>query len=447
MPFLARLPAEGPALDPSGASRAKLPNAAAPALAAPGAAHGNLSSIWWLHPGKLLTFFTLPLYAFLVWLMPALWPELIVLRYGQYMDGRFAALGGACLLVAGVAAWLGARVDVSERNDAVVYDINPRFLWAIGGVTVLAYAIWFGPALARGQLFLPREELNRTPGVTSFTQFGVPFVICYMYATRRALQPLGVPLQLLFFLILGLTLARVFIWSERLALIEIGVPAVALLLAYARPRGRWMAAAFSLVARYGPLLAVPLLLGFFAITEVFRSWSSEYYQSQNIPLGEFMVSRLVTYYYTALNSGAGLLATAEWPSFELVYILNWFYKLPFGVGQAFAPALAREAAPTDAFLSRFGDPEFTNMSGIFPIIYDVGVWGGLTYFGLFGLFAGFLYRAIERGRRVGILLFPSVFVACLEILRIAYTSESRCFLIVVGAVAAMSQLRPRPLTV
>jgi hypothetical protein len=112
-----------------------------------------------------------------------------------------------------------------------------------------------------------------------------------------------------------------------------------------------------------------------------------------------------------------------------------------------ATALARDAAPTDAFLSRFGDPEFTNMSGIFPIIYDVGVWGGLTYFGLFGLFAGFTFRALESGRRIGILLFPTVFVACLEILRIAYLSESRCFLIVVGALAAMSQLRPRPLPV
>jgi hypothetical protein len=407
----------------------------------------NLAGIWWLNPGKLLLFFTLPLYAFTVGLMPVLWPNLIVLRYGQYMDGHFAALGGACLAVAGAAAWLGARVDVSEHDSGTVYYINPWFLGAIGAVTVAAYGVWFGPTLLRGQLFLPRDELNRIAGVTSFTQFGVTFVICYMYATRRAMQPLGLPLRLMFYLILLLTLARVFIWSERLALIEVGVPAFVCLLAFARPRRAWLAAALSVLGKYGPLLALPILLGFFALTEMFRSWSSEYYQSQNIPIGEFMVSRLVTYYYTALNSGAGLLATAEWPSFKLVYILGWFYKLPFGIGQAFAPALAREAAPTDMFLSRFGDPEFTNMSGIFPIVYDVGVWGGLTYFGLFGLFAGFTFRALECGRRIGILLFPTVFVACLEILRIAYLSESRCFLIVIGALAAMSQLRPRPLPV
>jgi hypothetical protein len=407
----------------------------------------DLSSIWWLNPGKLLLLFTLPLYAFTVGLMPVLWPDLIVLRYGQYMDGHFAALGGACLAVAGAAAWLGARIDVSERESDRIYDINPYFLLGIGSVTVLAYAVWFGPALLRGQLFLPREELNRVAGVTSFTQFGVTYVVCYMYATLRAMQPLGLPMRLMFHLILGLTLARVFLWSERLALIEVGVPAFVCLLAFGRPRQAWLSAVFSVLGRYGPLLALPSLLGFFALTEMFRSWSSEYYQAQNIPVGEFMVSRLVTYYYTALNSGAGLLATAEWPSFELVYILNWFYKLPFGVGQAFAPTLARDAAPTDAFLSRFGDPEFTNMSGIFPIVYDVGVWGGLTYFGVFGLFAGFTFRALESGRRIGILLFPTVFVACLEILRIAYLSESRCFLIVVGAMAAMSQLRPRPLTV
>ncbi len=407
----------------------------------------NLSGIWWLNPGKLILFFTLPLYAFTVGLMPVLWPELIVLRYGQYMDGNFAALGGACLAVAGAAAWLGARVDVSDRDSGAVYYINPWFLGAIGAVTIGAYGVWFGPTLLRGQLFLPRDELNRIAGVTSFTQFGVTFVVCYMYATWRAMQPLGLPLRLMFHAILALTLARVFIWSERLALIEVGVPAFVCLLAFARPKRAWLAGALSVLGKYGPLLALPLLLGFFALTEMFRSWSSEYYQSQNIPIGEFMVSRLVTYYYTALNSGAGLLATAEWPSFKLVYILSWLYKLPFGIGAAFAPSLARDAAPTDAFLSRFGDPEFTNMSGIFPIIYDVGVWGGLTYFGLFGLFAGFTFRALESGRRIGILLFPTVFVACLEILRIAYLSESRCFLIVVGALVAMSQLRPRPLPV
>jgi hypothetical protein len=407
----------------------------------------NLSGIWWLNPGKLILFFTLPLYAFTVGLMPVLWPNLIVLRYGRYMDGDFAVLGGACLAVAGMAAWLGARVDVSERSGDTVYEINEWFLLGIGTITVLAYGVWFGPTLLRGQLFLPREELNRVAGVTSFTQFGVTYVVCYMYATRRALQPLGLPVRLMFPLILVLTLARVFIWSERLALIEVGVPAFVCLLAFARPRRPWLSAVFSVIGKYGPLLALPILLGFFALTEMFRSWSSEYYQSQNIPLGEFMVSRLVTYYYTALNSGAGLLATAEWPKFQLVYIMGWFYKLPFGIGQAFAPSMAADASPTDAFLSRFGDPEFTNMSGIFPIIYDVGVWGGLTYFGLFGLFAGFTFRALESGRRIGILLFPTVFVACLEILRIAYLSESRCFLIVVGALAAMSQLRPRPVTV
>jgi len=407
----------------------------------------NLSGIWWLNPGKLLLFFTLPLYAFTVGLMPVLWPDLITLRYGRYMDEHFAALGGACLAMAGAAAWLGARIDISERSNERVYEVNQYFLLAIGAITVAAYLVWFGPTAARGQLFLPRDELNRVAGVTSFTQFGVTYVVCYMYATHRAQQQLWLPLHLLFYLILVLTLARVFLWSERLALIEVGVPAFVCVLAFARPRAGWLSAAFAVLGKYGPLLALPLLLGFFAMTEMFRSWSSDYYQSQNVPIGEFMVSRLVTYYYTALNSGAGLLATAEWPNFKLVYILGWLYKLPFGVGQAFAPSLARDAAPTDAFLSRFGDPEFTNMSGIFPIIYDVGVWGGLTYFGLFGLFAGLTFRALERGRRVGILLFPTVFVACLEILRVAYLCESRCFLIVIGALAAMSQLRPRPLPV
>jgi len=152
----------------------------------------------------------------------------------------------------------------------------------------------------------------------------------------------------------------------------------------------------------------------------------------------------VTYYYTAINNGAGLLATSTWPDYDMVHVLNWFYRLPFGVGQLFSSALGRGMLPTDSFLSRFGDVEFTNMSGVFPIVHDLGFAGGLLYFSGFGVIAGMMYRALTKGRRVGILLFPPLFVACLEVLRIAYLNNPRSFVIVLSALFAITQFRPRP---
>jgi hypothetical protein len=399
--------------------------------------------VWWLHPGRLLLLFMLPLYLFIVCAIPLLWPSLIVLSYGSFLDARSVVLGGACLLITGLCSELGSRIDLSRRRPQSVYEVNERFLGVLGAITIGAYLIWFGPAAARGEFFLARDELNRMPGVTSFTQCGVTFVACYVYATLKARQRLSSRTRLMFYAILVLTAARVFIWSERLALIEIGSPIVIGVFAYAEPRRRWQRLGSRFIGTCGPFLAIPALLGFFTMTEVFRSWSSDYYQSKNIALGEFMVSRLATYYYTALNNGAGLLATTRWPSYYFVYILSWFYKLPLGIGGAFASALPRDAFPSQAFLSKYADPEFTNMSGLFPIIYDVGIWGGLTYFGVLGLLAGMTFRSLRTGRRLGILFYSSVFLACLEILRIGYLNESRCFLVVVSALAAAAQMRPQ----
>jgi hypothetical protein len=398
--------------------------------------------IWWLNPGKLVLFFILPLYLFISLAVPEIWPDLVVLRANNYLRQSYVLLGAACLLVMGAACLVGTRIDLDKRPAYRLYDINERFLLAVGAITVLAYVIWFSPLVARGTLFLKRDELNQTPGVTSFSQLGVTFVVCYLYATLRARQRLSRITRALFWTILVLTVARVYIWSERLALIEMAVPAAVSLLAYRTPTQPLWRGAFRLVGRYGPFLALPLLMGFFMATEFIRSWSSDFYNTKH-EFGEFMVSRLVTYYYTAINNGAGLLATSTWPDYDMVHVLNWFYRLPFGIGQLFSSALGRGMLPTDSFLSRFGDVEFTNMSGVFPIVHDLGFAGGLLYFSGFGVIAGMMYRALTKGRRVGILLFPPLFVACLEVLRIAYLNNPRSFVIVLSALFAITQFRPR----
>jgi hypothetical protein len=182
------------------------------------------------------------------------------------------------------------------------------------------------------------------------------------------------------------------------------------------------------------------LLGFFTATEMFRSWES-YSEHQSLNLGEFMVSRLVTYYYTALNNGAGLLATSVWPKYDFVFILEWVYRLPFGIGEFLWSTLGRRDIPANIFLERFGDPEFNNMSGIYPILYDAGYIGGVLYFFVFGLVAGTMYRGMRKGTRLGIVLYPSLLVACLEVMRVGYLNGTRAFLVVVGALLAATQLR------
>ena len=411
-------------------------------------APSQIDAIWWLHPGKLVLFFMLPIYLFVTFVVPALWPELIVLRARVYMDAEYVLLGACSLLLLGGGALFGARLRLGGGPEPkqLLYHVRERVLLFMGGLATLAYLIWFGPAIARGELLLEREELNQMPGVTSFTQLGVPFVVVYLYASRRAGQQFSWPVRFLFRLLLAFTVLRVYMWSERLALIEIAVPAAVLLLAYYRPERPLMQTAFTLVRRYGPFLGIPVLLVFFGATEVVRSWTS-YSQKQDITLVDFIISRVATYYYTALNNGAGLLATSTWPDFEFLSIGEWVYRLPFGIGQTFWDSLGRAGMPHDEFLRRFADVEFNNMSGIYPVYFDIGIALGLLYFGGLGVVMGLAYGEAKRGGRLGTLIFPSMLVACIEVLRIMYLNNTRCFLVFVGAFLVVSQMRPVQQTV
>lgn len=409
----------------------------------PKSAPSQIDAIWWLHPGKLVLFFMLPIYLFVTFVVPALWPELIVLRARVYMDAEYVLLGASSLLLLGGGALLGSRLQLGPAQGApVLYHVRERFLLGMGILAAAAYLIWFWPAIARGELLLERDELNQTPGVTSFTQLGVPFVVCYLYAARRAGQQFSRPLRLMFRTLLVFTVLRVYMWSERLALIEIAVPCAVLLLAFYKPQRPIMRTGFNLVRRYGPFLGIPVLFFFFGVTEVVRSWTS-YSQKQDITLVDFIISRIATYYYTALNNGAGMLATSNiWPTFEFLSIGEWVYRLPFGIGLTFWNSLGRDGMPHDEFLRRFADVEFNNMSGIYPVFYDVGITLGLLYFGGLGVLMGLAYGEAKRGRRLGTLIFPSMLVACIEVLRIMYLNNTRCFLVFVGAVLAATQMRP-----
>ncbi len=397
---------------------------------------------WWSHPGRLTGFFIIPLYAFLVYVVPAQWPNVIVLRAPDYIHRGYAGVGLLMLGSLTFFSFLGARIVVRRAAPRPSCIASPVLL-GVGAVTIAAYVVWFFPIVLHAQLMLERDELSQAPGITSFSQMGVPFVLSCIYCARVAGQRFSSLVRGQFWAIVFLTLIRMVVWKERLAAIEVFVPAALLILTYGMPRAKGKRALRSAIALGGPFLAVPLLMLVFGVTEYFRSWTT-YAHTQRAPLVEFMLARVTTYYYTALNNGAGLLATrhGEWPAYKMLFTAQWIYKLPAGIGDwVYQITTGPRAHPTDEFLSRFGDIEFNNMSGLFTIIYDLGIVGGAFYFAALGLAAGMLYRSMVRGGRVGALLYPPIFVGLLEVLRIAYVNSSRCILIFGGAYLILSQMR------
>jgi oligosaccharide repeat unit polymerase len=401
--------------------------------------------VWWIHPAKLTLGFVVPIYLLIVYLVPVAWPQILVLKgTPTYIEGTYAINALVMLALLGFSALLGSRFAFRRRAPERC-EIGPLKLGAVGAVTIAAYVIWFFPILLRGSVSLERSELNQTPGITSFTQMGVPFVVCYLVCSRSSGQTFPRWVRIELWSILLLTVARVFIWSERLAAIEVLVPAVIVMLTFGDPRRGAMRGIRKVIEAGGPYLAIPALLTAFTFTEYFRSWRT-YSQTQSLPLIDFMTSRVVSYYFTALNNGAGMLATRtdEWPSYDFFFTANWLYHLPGGIGAALYTAFVGHGDPPNVvFLDNFADPEFNNMSGIFPIMYDLGTAGTALYFCLFGLASGMLYRSMVAGSKSGAMFYPAFFVACLEVMRTAYLSGARIILLFVGAVFLWSQMRNR----
>jgi hypothetical protein len=402
-----------------------------------------MRNVWWLHPGKLVYRFLVPLYLFIVYVVPAEWPQLLVLKGADYIQGPLAVMGLLMLGLFGLFGFIGSRVSI-ERPPPNGYLIDPFRLGFVGVLTVTAYVIGYLPIVARGQL-LAREELNMTPGITSFTQMGVPFTLCLLYCRFTTRQAFPRPIRWLFSAVIFLSVARVFIWGERLALIELVIPASLLLFTYRFvPRTPGQRALHGVVSIGGPFFAIFVLLVMFGFTEYFRSWQT-YSQTQSRPLVEFMTSRVVTYYFTALNNGAGMLATrmGDWPTYNFLFTAEWLYRLPLGIGAGLHDTfIGTGEHPDAAFLNAYADVEFNNMSGIFPIAYDLGWVGAAVYFCIFGTVAGTLYRSMVTGGKIGGLLYPPVFLGTLEVMRESYLNGPRVVLLFLGAIFLLTQLRP-----
>jgi hypothetical protein len=216
-----------------------------------------------------------------------------------------------------------------------------------------------------------------------------------------------------------LAAARVFLWSERLAIIEITVVFLIANLAYVRFHSRY---GFYFITAL-PLVAPLLLYLAFTGTEYFRSW--DFYRDIYSSVWGFSLDRLLAYYATASNNGIGLLAQSQsWPMYSGAYVLEWAYALP-GAGPIFVNNLGDAKPAYEVFLLNYGRPELNNPSGIFPIVFDLGFFGSAVYFLSVGLLIGVTWKAFIHRRLAAVLFYPIFFIFMIELLRFNYLSNPR----------------------
>ena len=397
---------------------------------------------WWAMPTGVTLALLLPLLVFIAYVGSTNFPGLTI-RGILFLSPDYVVLGAGALLAIGAGAWIGSQIVLRPLTGvAVAGDYRwDRAATLVGSIALAAYLIFFKDFVLDPLLLLrtltgayrpDRTNLELTVGVTSLENFAPVFFSLYAYRTLCQGARVGRHLHWLCAALLFLTALRVYAWSERLALIEAAVPFG---LAGAARAARISGRLTRNLTRAGPLLGLPVLVVYFGAAEYVRSWTSATYHGRS-GFWEFAIGRLASYYYISLNNGAGLLATAHWPSFHFEYTLWWLHKAPL-VGPLFTTYVDLQVEQTGRFLGKFGDPEFNNPSGIYAVLFDLGSPLGLLYFALQGCVAGLSYRAFRTGSYGGALLYPLLYLSLLEIFRYPYLGAPRGFTWALGIGVAL----------
>ncbi len=414
--------------------------------------------LWWLKPAWLVVLIVVPVYlSFIVFDFENVVPR-------RYIPGPNYWWGLLLLATLALGATLGsygaakkaritARREVSGIAAAAQIRIPAALTGALLVLTLLAYAVWFGPLLTapdailqvfRGERDNVRDLVETMPGITTFTQCGAAYAVLYAIKRYAGSESPQMWERLGLALVFALALARAFLWSERLALLEVMVAYGIATAAFYRFRSRGM----ERLAVALPLVAPTLLYLAFTGTEYFRSW--RFYQDYYDSIWQFSYERLVTYYAVASNSGIGLLEELrDWPQYTGRFVFEWAYVFPY-IGPALIDAFGDAHLGYSRFLLEYGRQEFNNPSGIFVIVYDIGYFGSALYFLAAGLLIGLGWKSFYLRRPGGLLFFPFCFLFVIELLRFNYFAASRfvpiavSLLLAYGAIKGWRGSRPRP---
>lgn len=386
----------------------------------------KLPLTWWLRPEGLIVGVLIPLMA-LIWLVGE--DSIRSLSVANHLATlpMFALMG--LLLVIAVGAFVGRHVRLAYCHAPSFSD---RALDIAGLLTIFGYAVWFTPLALHpgiavrifagdlGAVYQARQALNSIPGITTLTECGIAYVVAYGMRMRDGSRPRQRRFSWYLYAIFGLGFLRVFVNSERLALLELIVPFVVVVGPFwaSKARGR------RLVLRFLPYMGVICLLFTFAATEYFRSWVN-FYGDQSSSLLAFSARRIAQYYTLAVNTGLTALDVTGSTSHVPYFSLTWLYSLPVA-GTSIMHAIGA-AAPTSKVLALYGDSEFNNFSGLVGYIWDFGWLGGALFFGLIGLLMGSSLRGFESRKGWLGCLYPVLFMALVAMIRIPYLTSGRMF--------------------
>jgi len=318
-----------------------------------------------------------------------------------------------------LAMAIGSHVfSYSAERGTTDYHLNYRFinkyLFTVGAISLTCNMIFFTNVFLNYQVILAvfsgsrnammagKSEILQIPGITSFISVCLPFFSLYSYLyikNKKVISKVNTALCIILFAFVFL---RSFLNTERIALIE-GVVALFVPFAVFKLNSRRVRILI-------PVLSIPIMMIIFSLAEYFRSWP--YYKelyNNNFPI--FIAIRIFGYYSTAINNGCGLIS-----HLGINYFPSLTYAWVYGTFGVFGIRSAKLDAATH-YLQVYASQEFNSYGGVYIPYLDYGLLGGIVFCLVTGLFTGWLYRQFSRENFFAILLYPTWFVALLDVLR------------------------------
>lgn len=404
--------------------------------------------VWWHDPALLALVVVVPTGAAAYFVSAERYQ--LAWRLPKYMD--LATLG---LLGFALAAFLAGSVvgsgAVTKRttpwpqlSSAARHALISIFGWLFG-LTIFGYVTWLANAVRNG--LRPGDVITaltsqdtvtndlsvvfvNIPGVTTLTQLGIAVAVVGALLHVSS-SPGGEERpswhRWAMGVVIFLAVARAFLLTERLAVIEVVVPILLIRTAAWRPTG-----VRRRLLQLGPLLALPALVLGFGIFEYSRSWTF-FAERRDGTFAEFAVERLIGYYSTSYNNATLFLDDGlgdTLPSFTL----QFFRELP--PVMAYTTSLedqTKDAAFLD-LIERKANPEFNSPGGILGAFADYPLPGAALFLFLSGLMIGCAYRDFLRGGLWGLCLYPVFFSGILDLPRVITWTLGRVFPAIVGCV-------------
>ena len=412
--------------------------------------------VWWLNPVALYGMLQL----------------IVILAYNidesQYwllyntergIDSAFVLLHLICFMCFAIGFYISKKIKIRMKRHNAGYELSDnnviissvyRAYKIIFALCIAAYIIWYGSFISINGIsilanfkslksisdvqYIIKRNSGRIPGITSFTNLDIlVFVLGIYLIFQNDLKIKKFKLNRQLIIIAFLSAFRALAFSERLAIIEVALPAFIIYLSMTSNKK------IRKIVMLMPIIAVIGLFIVFGLFEYPRSWLYHYKGVYNGTYLDFIIQRVSAYYCLAINTECLTLKYIPINNFPY-HCCEWLWELPIlsDIYKAFSNSDFNNLYTQ--LLLYHGNPEFNNPGGMLTFVKDFGIFFPFAEI-IFGYIIGRFYRKYVKFEFWGTVVYPWLFLVLLELPRYFYLGNTRSCATYIGLIVILLSIR------